>query len=43
MAVCIDSDGHYTQRVYEFFKARLGRRIWAIKGEAARGGQRSLV
>jgi terminase, large subunit len=43
MAACIDSGGHHTQKVYEFAKARLGRRIWAIKGESARGGQRSPV
>ncbi|MDI2091609.1 phage terminase large subunit family protein [Commensalibacter oyaizuii] len=43
MATCIDSGGHHTQKVYEFCKARLGRRIWAIKGESARGGQRSPV
>ena len=43
MATCIDSGGHHTQRVYEFSKARLARRIWAIKGEAARGGARSPV
>lgn len=43
MAACVDSGGHHTQRVYDFAKARLGRRIWAIKGESARGGQRSPV
>lgn len=43
MATCIDSGGHHTQRVYDFCRARLGRRIWAIKGESARGGQRSPV
>jgi phage terminase large subunit GpA-like protein len=43
MATCIDSGGHHTQRVYDFAKARLGRRIWAIKGESARGGVRSPV
>lgn len=42
-AVCIDSGGHHTQRVYEFCKARLGRRIWAIKGGSEQGGQRSPV
>lgn len=42
-AACIDSGGHHTQRVYEFCKARLGRRIWAIKGESARGGERNPV
>jgi len=43
MAACIDSGGHNTQRVYEFAKARLGRRIFATKGESARNGQRSPV
>jgi phage terminase large subunit GpA-like protein len=43
MAACIDSGGHHTQKVYEFAKARLGRRVWAIKGESARGGARSPV
>lgn len=43
MAACIDSGGHATQAVYSFCKARLGRRIWAIKGESARGGARSPV
>ncbi|QNT79429.1 phage terminase large subunit family protein [Entomobacter blattae] len=42
-AACIDSGGHHTQKVYEFCKARLGRKIWAIKGESARNGQRSPV
>ncbi|MCT8350226.1 phage terminase large subunit family protein, partial [Photorhabdus temperata] len=43
MAACMDSGGHHTQQVYEFSKARIGRRIWAIKGESARGGKRSPV
>ncbi len=43
MAACIDSGGHHTQSVYEFCKARLGRRVWAIKGESARGGERNPV
>lgn len=43
MGACIDSGGHHSQKVYEFAKARLGRRIWAIKGESARGGARSPV
>lgn len=42
-AACVDSGGHHTQRVYEYCKARLGRRIWAIKGESARGGERNPV
>lgn len=42
-AACIDSGGAHTQKVYEFCKARLGRKIWAIKGESARGGARNPV
>lgn len=42
-ATCIDSGGHSTQAVYNFAKARLGRHIWAIKGESARSGVRSPV
>lgn len=41
--VCIDSGGHHTHDVYKFCKARLGRRVWAIKGESAQGGQRNPV
>lgn len=40
---CIDSGGHHTQEVYKFCKARIGRRVWAIKGESAQAGQRSPV
>jgi len=43
MAVCHDSGGHHSQKVYEFAKARLGRRVWAVKGESAVGGKRSPV
>ena len=43
MAACIDSGGHHTEAVYKFCKARIGRRIWAIKGESARNGKRSPV
>jgi phage terminase large subunit GpA-like protein len=43
MAACIDSGGHHTQKVYEFAKARIGRRVWAIRGESAIGGKRSPV
>jgi phage terminase large subunit GpA-like protein len=43
MAACIDSGGNATQAVYAFAKERIGRRIWAIKGESARTGQRSPV
>ena len=42
-AVCVDSGGHHTQKVYEFCKARLARKVWAIKGESAQGGKRSPV
>ncbi|UAN52907.1 phage terminase large subunit family protein [Serratia sp. JSRIV002] len=43
MAACHDSGGNHTQKVYEFAKARLGRRVWAIKGESATGGKRSPI
>ncbi|HLN25015.1 MAG TPA: phage terminase large subunit family protein [Patescibacteria group bacterium] len=43
MAACIDSGGHHTQAVYNFAKARLGRKVWAIKGESAVGGKRSPI
>jgi len=42
-AACIDSGGHHTERVYGFARARLGRKIWAIRGEPAQGGKRSPV
>jgi phage terminase large subunit GpA-like protein len=42
-AACIDSGGHHTQRVYAFAKARLGRKIWAVKGASSRTGERSPV
>ena len=43
MAAAQDSGGHHTQAVYSFAKARLGRRIWAIKGASERDGQRNPV
>jgi len=43
MAVCHDSGGHHSQKVYDFAKARIGRRVWAIRGESAVGGKRSPV
>lgn len=42
-AACHDSGGHHTDAVYEFSKARLGRKIWAIRGESARDGFRNPV
>ncbi len=42
-AACIDTGGHHTNAVYDFAKARFGRRIWGIKGESARTGQRNPV
>ena len=42
-AGCIDSGGHHTQSVYAFAKARLGRNVWAIKGQSAKNGERSPV
>lgn len=42
-AACIDSGGHHTQKVYAFAKARLGRNVWAVKGQSSRNGERSPV
>ena len=42
-AACIDSGGHSTQAVYAFSKARLGRRVWAVKGQSAQQGERNPV
>lgn len=36
-AVCIDSGGHHTQRVYEFVVSRKRRRVYAIKGRGGPG------
>ncbi|WP_429497044.1 phage terminase large subunit family protein [Robbsia andropogonis] len=42
-AACHDSGGNHTEKVYQFSKQRLGRRIWAVRGASERGGQRSPV
>lgn len=42
-AACIDSGGHHTQSVYAFAKARLGRNVWAVKGQSSRNGERTPV
>ncbi|WP_343055874.1 phage terminase large subunit family protein [Novosphingobium fluoreni] len=42
-AACIDSGGHHTQAVYKFAKARLGRHVWAVKGQSSRNGERTPV
>jgi len=34
---CVDSGGHYTQNVYEACKARLYKRVFAIKGKGGDG------
>lgn len=42
-AVGIDSGGHHTETVYQFSKARLGRKVWALKGASEKSGQRQPV
>ncbi len=42
-AACHDSGGHHTDAVYAFSKARLGRKIWAIKGLGSKTGERVPV
>jgi phage terminase large subunit GpA-like protein len=34
---CIDSGGHHTKAVYAFTRARVGRRVFAIKGSSLEG------
>jgi phage terminase large subunit GpA-like protein len=34
---CIDSGGHFTQMVYQYTKARQGRRVFAVKGMGGYG------
>ncbi|MGN6518648.1 MAG: phage terminase large subunit family protein [Dokdonella sp.] len=43
MAACMDSGGHHTNHVYDFCKARLARRVWAIKGASEKDGARNPV
>ena len=42
-ATCIDSGGNFTQEVYNFARARVGRNIWAIKGANDQGGAWSTI
>ena len=42
-AACLDTGGHHTQEAYRFSLARLGRRVWAIKGASDRAGESSPV
>lgn len=43
MAACIDTGGSRTEAVYQFAKARLGRRIWGIRGDPEANGLRKPV
>ena len=36
ICACVDSGGHFTTQVYRFCKERTARRVFAIKGKAAR-------
>lgn len=37
LCACVDSGGHFTTEVYDYAKAREGRRIFAIKGRGGLG------
>ncbi len=39
-AACIDTGGHFTERVYAYARRRYSRRVWAIKGVT---GDRPIV
>ena len=36
-AVALDTGGHHTKAAYEFYRTRLNRRVWAIKGRGGPG------
>lgn len=36
-SACVDSGGHYTQQVYNYTRARAGKRVFAIKGVGGEG------
>ena len=36
-STCVDSGGHFTQEVYEACRARVGKRVFAIKGKGGDG------
>lgn len=36
-SACVDSGGHYTQQVYNYCRARAGRKVFAIKGVGGEG------
>jgi phage terminase large subunit GpA-like protein len=42
-AACVDSGGHRVNEVYRFAQARLGRKVWAIKGASERSGTRQPI
>jgi phage terminase large subunit GpA-like protein len=43
VAACLDSGGRRTQAIYNFSRANLARKWWAIRGDPAIGGARSPV
>ena len=38
MATAVDTGGHHTQAAYRFCRARVTRKVWAIKGVSSAGG-----
>ena len=42
-SAAVDTGGHHTQDAYAFCKARVGRRVWAIKGKSGDVGLRDKV
>ena len=37
LAVCVDSGGHHTKKVYEYCRTRFGRKVYAVKGQGGEG------
>ena len=42
-STCVDTGGHHTQAAYRYCVDRIAQKVWPIKGQARRDGQRSQV
>lgn len=42
-AGCVDTAGHHTEAAYKYCTPRVPRRVWPIRGQSFKGGQRAPV
>jgi len=42
-STCVDTGGHHTEAAYKYCVARIQQKVWPIKGQSRRDGQRSQV